>query len=78
MQPQHEKNWMPQVVGDELRLIDPTRVLTDSGAIVHNEPAAIAAENFRGGSQAVPFDEGWSAKSSQRGFRSGVLAPSTP
>jgi hypothetical protein len=57
-----EKNWMPQVVGDELRLIysvDPTRILTDLGAVLQEEPAPVAAENFRGGSQALAFDDGW-------------------
>ncbi len=59
--PQLEKNWMPQVDGDELRLIysvDP-RVLTDTGAELTNEPAPIVADGFRGGSQAVSFDGGW-------------------
>jgi hypothetical protein len=62
MPPRWEKNWMPQVVGDELRLIysvDPTRILADSGDVLLNEPAPIAAENFRGGSQAIAFDDGW-------------------
>ena len=54
MPPRWEGNWMPQVVGDELRLIytvDPTRVLSDSGAVLKNETAPIFAESFRGGSQ---------------------------
>jgi hypothetical protein len=62
MPPLWEKNWMPQVIGDELRLIysvDPTRILTDSGAVLGSQPAPIAAESFRGGSQAVAFDDGW-------------------
>jgi glycosyltransferase involved in cell wall biosynthesis len=57
-----EKNWMPQVVGDGLRFIctvDPTRVLTEAGVVLRDEPAAIAAEDFRGGSLAIPFDDGW-------------------
>ena len=57
-----EKNWMPQVVGDELRFVctvDPTRVLTEAGVVLRDEAAAVAAEDFRGGSQAVPFDDGW-------------------
>ena len=62
MPARHEKNWMPQVVGDELRLIysiDPTRILSDSGAVLHNAPAPIVADSFRGGSQAIQFDGGW-------------------
>lgn len=57
-----EKNWMPQLIDDELRFIysvDPTRILSESGVILFQEPAAIAVENFRGGSQAIPFDDGW-------------------
>jgi len=60
--PQWEKNWMPQVVGDELRFIysvDPTRVLSESGEVLCDENVPIAVENFRGGSQAIPFDGGW-------------------
>ena len=59
---QWEKNWMPQVVDGELRFIysaDPTRILSESGMVLTQEPAAIAADNFRGGSQAIPFDDGW-------------------
>jgi glycosyltransferase involved in cell wall biosynthesis len=64
MPARHEKNWMPQVIGDELRLIysvDPTRILTDSGAVLHNEPTQTVADSFRGGSQVVAFDDGWLA-----------------
>ncbi|MFO1097865.1 MAG: FkbM family methyltransferase [Xanthobacteraceae bacterium] len=61
--PMHwEKNWMPLIAGDELRFIysvDPTRIVSDSGCVLSSETAAIAAENFRGGSHAIPFDNGW-------------------
>jgi hypothetical protein len=60
--PQWEKNWMPQVLGDDLRFIysvDPTRIITERGETVFEEKAAIAAENFRGGTQTIPFDDGW-------------------
>jgi hypothetical protein len=59
---QWEKNWIPQVVDDELRFIysmDPTRVLSEAGVILAQETSAVAAENFRGGSQAIPLDGGW-------------------
>ncbi len=59
---QWEKNWMPQMVGDELRFIysiDPTRIISESGSLVLQETPPIAVENFRGGSQAIPFDGGW-------------------
>ncbi|MBV8188762.1 MAG: FkbM family methyltransferase [Alphaproteobacteria bacterium] len=57
-----EKNWMPQLIGDELRFfcsMDPIRILGGSGTVLLNEPAAVAAENFRWGSQAIAFDDGW-------------------
>lgn len=59
-----EKNWMPRVVGDELQFIykcHPIRVL-DSGlrTVVETMPA-IAADEFKGGSQAIPFNGGWLA-----------------
>lgn len=59
---QWEKNWMPQVIDDELRFIysvDPTRVLSELGEVLFQEPSMVAAENFRGGSQAIAFDGGW-------------------
>jgi hypothetical protein len=59
-----EKNWMPQVVGSKLRFIyrcDPTRVVdVEAQTVVENTPA-IAADEFKGGSQAIPFDDGWLA-----------------
>lgn len=61
-QPQWEKNWMPQTVDDQLRLVysvDPTRIITDAGETLFLEAAPIAAENFRGGTQCIPFDGGW-------------------
>jgi glycosyltransferase involved in cell wall biosynthesis len=59
---QWEKNWMPQVVGEDLRFcysVDPSRILSESGEVLLDEDAPLAVENFRGGSQAVPFDGGW-------------------
>jgi hypothetical protein len=63
-QQQHEKNWMPQVAGDKLQFIylcDPTRVLDEHARTLVEHPPAVAAEEFRGGSQAIPFDGGWLA-----------------
>lgn len=62
MAEQWEKNWMPQLIGDDLRFIyslDPIRILNDAGNVVHLDTPTIAAENLRGGSQAIPFDGGW-------------------
>lgn len=59
---QWEKNWMPQVMRDELRFIysvGPTRILSESGDVLVQEIPSVAVENFRGGSQAVSFDGGW-------------------
>ncbi len=60
----HEKNWMPLVVGDDLRFIyscDPTRVVDEQARTVAEGVPSIAAEQFRGGSQAIEFDGGWLA-----------------
>jgi hypothetical protein len=60
--PRWEKNWMPQVAGDDLRFvysIDPERVLRDDGSVVHDLPSPFAAATFFGGSQLIPFDDGW-------------------
>ena len=57
----HEKNWMPLVEGEALRFVylcDPTRLLDDEARVVAETRPAIAAEEFRGGSQAIPFDGG--------------------
>jgi len=60
----HEKNWMPLVDGDRLRFVyscDPTRLVDETGRATASSPPAIAADAFRGGSQAVAFDGGWLA-----------------
>lgn len=57
-----EKNWMPLVDGDNLRFVylcDPTRVIDERGVTVAETIPTIAADQFRGGSQAIPFDDGW-------------------
>jgi glycosyltransferase involved in cell wall biosynthesis len=61
---QHEKNWMPQVVGERLQFIylcDPTRVLDERARTIMESEPAINAKLFRGGSQAIAFDGGWLA-----------------
>ncbi len=60
----HEKNWMPQIAGDRLQFIylcDPTRVVDEQAQTIVETTPAIAAEQFSGGSQAIPFDRGWLA-----------------
>jgi glycosyltransferase involved in cell wall biosynthesis len=60
----HEKNWMPRVDGDRLQFIykcDPTRLVNEQARTVSEVPALIAADQFRGGSQAIHFDGGWLA-----------------
>jgi tetratricopeptide (TPR) repeat protein len=60
----HEKNWMPLVAGEQLQFIyrcDPTRLLDDGARTVAETTPAIAAEEFRGGTQAIEFDGGWLA-----------------
>lgn len=62
--PGTEKNWMPFVLpGDQMirfvYLCDPTRILEDRAGTVTESIPTIAADQFRGGSQAIPFDDGW-------------------
>ena len=60
----HEKNWMPQVDGERLQFIylcDPTRVIDEKACTVREATPAIAAEQFCGSSQVIPFEGGWLA-----------------
>ena len=60
----HEKNWMPRVKGEVLHFIytcEPTRVIDEHARTVVSTKPLIAAEKFRGGTQAIEFDEGWLA-----------------
>jgi glycosyltransferase involved in cell wall biosynthesis len=57
-----DSNWMPCVQDDALHLIqlcDPTRVLDSDARVVVERQPAIAADAFRGGTQALAFDGGW-------------------
>jgi glycosyltransferase involved in cell wall biosynthesis len=70
----HEKNWMPQVEGDRLQFIylcDPTRVVDEQARTVSSKTPAVAAEQFRGGSQAIAFAGGWLALIHVAGARKG-------
>ena len=62
----HEKNWMPFMQGGRLMVatrIDPLTVyeITSDGGLelVAAAPATGVGVTWRGGSQGVPFDEGW-------------------
>jgi hypothetical protein len=58
----HEKNWMPRLIGDELQFIyacDPTRLVDERARTLAEFTPAIAADQFRGGTQAIAFDSGW-------------------
>jgi tetratricopeptide (TPR) repeat protein len=58
----HEKNWVPQIGADNLQFIylcDPARVVDGDGKTVVETIPTIAADQFRGGSQAIAFDDGW-------------------
>jgi glycosyltransferase involved in cell wall biosynthesis/predicted GH43/DUF377 family glycosyl hydrolase len=60
----HEKNWMPRIARDSLRFIyecDPTRLVNESALTLTTATSVIAAEQFRGGTQAIAFDGGWLA-----------------
>jgi len=59
---QVEKNWSPFVDEGELRYLysyGPTKIVNSEGdTIAVNEPP-IRASSFRGGSQLIPFEDGW-------------------
>jgi len=63
----HEKNWMPRVTGaggERLEFIyrcDPTRIVDEAARTVSKGAPAIAADQFRGGTQLIAFDGGWLA-----------------
>lgn len=61
---QHEKNWMPMVVGDDLFFLyssDPVRIITHEGKLLSSRVSHIASDSFRGGGPLVEFDGGWLA-----------------
>ncbi len=58
----HQKNWMPLVTNGTLQFIysvDPTRIVDDCGRTIHATTPLPAFDYLRGGSQAVPFDDGY-------------------
>jgi glycosyltransferase involved in cell wall biosynthesis len=71
----HETNWMPLISGDELRFIaacDPVRVVNEQARTVAETTPSIAADLFRGGSQAIAFDRGWLALIHEAGGQGGT------
>jgi hypothetical protein len=56
-------NHAPAEAGSErlrfIYLCDPTRIINDLGKTVAETTPAIAADQFRGGSQAIEFEGGW-------------------
>lgn len=67
----HERSWMPMVIPagidtdvEELQFVvagDPIRTFDARGQAVREIPPAVAADQFRGGTQAIVFDGGWLA-----------------
>jgi glycosyltransferase involved in cell wall biosynthesis len=60
----HEKNWMPVLSGREplfVYSVDPTLIVDESGSVCSQSTTTPALDNLRGGSQLVPFDDGWLA-----------------
>jgi FkbM family methyltransferase len=61
---QHEKNWMPMVVGDELYFLyssDPTQIIDNAGNLISKKPVSLAFDSFRGGGTLIEFNGGWLA-----------------
>ena len=58
-----EKNWMPLVDGEQLRLVytvDPLRVLDVRGDTILARPQRFSVSNvMRGGTVFIPYDTGW-------------------
>lgn len=60
----NQKNWMPvsgMPVSGFLYQSDPTRLVDHEGRTVWEHIPSIAADNFRGGSQLIPFNGGFLA-----------------
>jgi len=59
---QHEKNWAPWVKDGAIRFAYHVNELVDDhGKLVAKMPLAFAVDQFRGGSQVIPFHGGWLA-----------------
>jgi glycosyltransferase involved in cell wall biosynthesis len=59
---QHEKNWMPWIKDGAIRFAyHVNEVVDDYGRLVSKMPLAFSADQFRGGSQVIPFHGGWLA-----------------
>lgn len=61
---EHQKNWMPMVVGDDLYFMyssDPARIINTDGHLVSTKTTHIAADSFRGGGPLLQFHGGWLA-----------------
>ena len=59
---QHEKNWMPMVVNDQLFFVyssDPVRIIDIDGNLVSSKVSHFASDSFRGGGSLVPYAQGW-------------------
>ena len=55
---------MPRIVDDDLQFIylcDPTRLIDAEARTIAEAVPPIVAQQFRGGSQAIAFDDGWLA-----------------
>jgi hypothetical protein len=62
--PRRESAGTRRIGGDALRFVygcDPTRIVDDQARTVFEETPELAAQRFRGGSQAIAFDGGWLA-----------------
>ena len=61
---QHEKNWMPFVVENNLYFLyscDPVRVIDYHGNLVSQKESSIASDSFRGGGSLIPYNDKWLA-----------------
>ena len=56
----HEKNWMP-ILGEKAFMYRPGVVIDWNGAVVKSHAPTLATDQFSGGGQVVPLDDGWVA-----------------
>lgn len=58
----YEKNWMPIVDQSEISWVyssDPLRIINSEGTTTSVSGHIIAADHWRGGSQVIPWNNGW-------------------
>jgi len=70
---QHEKNWMPRVKDGELQFFYRLGTVVDEHAkVIREKETPLATERISGGSQAIPYGNGWLAVVHEANFIPGT------